>query len=306
MIRRVLAAAVPVALLSAPLAVPAAAATGCPEVVAHRTAALYAPEDTAVGITTAAGMGAPMVEMDVRWSASHYPVLMHDATLVRTTNGSGNVADSGLNAMTALLAQDYPPWKTDPRYANVHVPYAWDFVNASSKAGVDMLLDVKTVPVKADMDKLVEYVDRFGYRSHLVAMDSVAGVQAMHSLYPGLTYLVIEYPPPGYIRTGESVKAAGAGGYAVPYDRITPAAVAYWHSYGLAVYTWTSDNPAYDVPANWRKVTAAGVDVLVTNEPAKALADQAVTCGARPTTSPSTTSPPASAPAPSESNPPIP
>jgi glycerophosphoryl diester phosphodiesterase len=292
--RRLLAAVA--ALLVVPAAylmlrAPEAAASHmpCPEVVAHRTGATIAPENTAVGITMAAQTGAAAVEMDVRWSVTGYPVLMHDATLDRTTNGTGLVADTGLNAMLALNAHDYAPWTSDPRFADVHVPYAWDFFNAASRSHVDTLLDVQVVPDEAGGRKLIEYADRFGYRTHLVYMSGVAGVQAMRQWFPDLTYLVIEYPPAGRSFTGEYLLSVGADGYAVPWDRVSAPLVAYLKSYGLLVYTWTSDNASYETEATWAKLTAAGVDAIVTNEPAALLAWEATGCTSPTSASPSGT-----------------
>jgi glycerophosphoryl diester phosphodiesterase len=291
--------------LTAVAAAPVQAATdppGCPRIVAHATSRLVAPENTVAGISATAA-GVSMVEMDVRWSANAntqanpgYPVLMHDATLDRTTNGTGNVDATGLTAMTHLSAAAYAPWQSNPAYGGFHpdgspvtaVPWAWEFINASSAANVDMLLDVKVTPGEWGARKLMQYVDQFAYRDHLVYMGSPASVTAMRSWFPSLDYLVIEYPPAGMIRTGESLLSLGADGYAVPYDRITPAAVAYWKAYGLQVYTWTSDSAAIDVAANWAAVSAAGVDALITDRPAAALAWQAPLCAAPPTTAPTT------------------
>lgn len=265
--------------LTVPAPARATTSVPCPVVTAHAAGKLHAPENTVVGIEASGASGASMVEMDVRWSANAntqanpgYPVLMHDATLDRTTNGTGNVADTGLTALTALLAQDYAPWRTDPTYANVHVPWAYEFIQASRAAGVDMLLDVKVTPGEWGARKLMQYVDQASMASHLIYMGSPASVTAMRGWFPDLRYAVIEYPPAGRIYTGEYLRSIGADAYAVPYDRISPAAVAYWHSYDLQVITWTSDSAAIDVPATWDRMHDAGVDVLVTNEPAAALA----------------------------------
>jgi glycerophosphoryl diester phosphodiesterase len=250
----------------------AAAGASCPTVVAHATGAHVAPENTAVGITMSARSGAPMVEMDVRWSVTGYPVLMHDATVDRTTPGVGQVAQMGLGDLTKLPAQDYAPWRTDSRFAATKVPYAWDFVNASAQAGVDMLLDVKTTPDEFAGRKLIEYVDRFAYRRHLVYMASPASVTAMRQWFPDLTYAVIEYPPAGRVYTPEYLRSIGASIYAVPWPSVTAGLVAYLHGAGLKVFTWTSDSAALDVAANWAAAATAGVDAIVTNEPAAALA----------------------------------
>jgi glycerophosphoryl diester phosphodiesterase len=288
---------------SIPAAARAAALPACPTVIAHRAGANVAPENTAVGITMSAQQGAAAVEMDVRWSANAntqanpgYPVLMHDETVDRTTASTGRVDQLGLGQMTVMKAQAYAPWSTDARFAATTIPYAYDFVSASSHAGVDMLLDVKVTPGEWGAKKLIEYVDRFGYRSHITYMGSVDNVTAMHGWFPDLTYLVIEYPPAGRLFTGEYLQSVGADGYAVPWDRVTPQMVAYFHAYGLVVNTWTSDRPTYDDAAHWQPLIAAGVDEITTNEPAALKAWEQTHCGASPTSTPTPTTPPATTP----------
>lgn len=253
----------------------------CPVVVAHRTGMSYAPENTVVGIATAAGLGAPSVELDVQWSSSGFPVLMHDATVDRTTNGLGTPASLGLGALTALLANDYAPWKTNPAYAGTtapHVPYGWEFMSAAATRGLDVIVDVHATPSALGMDKLAHYIDTFGWRARTLVMGSEAQVNAMRGFEPGLRYALIEYNPAATIRRGESLVALGVEAYVVPARDVTPPAVAYWHSYGLRVLTWTTDSTEVDGPATWTRVVLAGVDELITNDPPAALAVLADTC----------------------------
>lgn len=259
-----------------------AANSNVPVVIGHAGGAKIAPENTVVGIHKEVEAGAPIVEVDVRWSANTnketnpgYPVLMHDATVDRTTSGTGRVESLGLTALVNMAAQDYAPYNTDPQYANVKVPYAWDFFNASYQTGATLLLDVKITPGEWNMRKLIEYADKFpGGRERIIYMSSPASVTAAKSFFPDLNYIVIEYPAVGTLRTGESLVSLGVSGYAVPWDRISPAMVDYYHSYGLKVYSWTTDQESYDVEDNWSKLRAAGVDYLITNRVSEVLATQ--------------------------------
>ncbi|TVP96647.1 MAG: hypothetical protein EA374_00935 [Acholeplasmatales bacterium] len=61
-----------------------------PDIVAHRGAALVAPENTLSAIDAAIEMGADIVEFDLHETLDHVPVLMHDARLGRTTNDTEN------------------------------------------------------------------------------------------------------------------------------------------------------------------------------------------------------------------------
>jgi glycerophosphoryl diester phosphodiesterase len=73
-------------------------------VVAHRGGGAVAPENTLEGIRKAAEMGFGGVEFDVMLSSDKIPVLIHDETLERTTDGRGAVADTPLAELETLDA----------------------------------------------------------------------------------------------------------------------------------------------------------------------------------------------------------
>lgn len=75
-----------------------------PHWFAHRGGGLLAPENTLAGIRLAAHMGFNAVEFDVMLSADGTPVLIHDETLERTTNGQGAVAETRDTALFRLDA----------------------------------------------------------------------------------------------------------------------------------------------------------------------------------------------------------
>ena len=62
-------------------------------VIAHRGAAGSAPENTVAAFQLAAQQGADAFELDVRLTADGVPVVLHDATLNRTTDLSGPLRD---------------------------------------------------------------------------------------------------------------------------------------------------------------------------------------------------------------------
>lgn len=74
------------------------------EIIGHRGAAGLAPENTLAGLRTAAALGVRHVEVDVRLTADGAAILVHDATLERTTDGAGLVADTPLAAIKRLDA----------------------------------------------------------------------------------------------------------------------------------------------------------------------------------------------------------
>lgn len=73
-------------------------------VIAHRGASGYAPENTRAAFEKAIAMGADAIETDVRLTADGHLVLVHDATVTRTTDGHGPVADHTLAELRSLDA----------------------------------------------------------------------------------------------------------------------------------------------------------------------------------------------------------
>ncbi|MGB4916244.1 MAG: glycerophosphodiester phosphodiesterase family protein, partial [Propionicimonas sp.] len=63
---------------------------------AHRGARRQAPENTLPAFRRAVELGAEGVEFDVQLSADGIPVVIHDETLDRTTDGHGRVVDHTL------------------------------------------------------------------------------------------------------------------------------------------------------------------------------------------------------------------
>ena len=75
-------------------------------VVCHRAYWRSAPENSIPAIENAIKIGADMVEIDVRKSSDGVFVLMHDATVNRTTNGTGTVAYMTLSQLKSLRLLD--------------------------------------------------------------------------------------------------------------------------------------------------------------------------------------------------------
>jgi hypothetical protein len=71
---------------------------------AHRGLKGYAPENTLAGIYNSLSKGHTSVEGDITWTSDNAAIIMHDTTVNRTTNGTGNVADLTLAQIKTLDA----------------------------------------------------------------------------------------------------------------------------------------------------------------------------------------------------------
>ncbi|KGR79859.1 glycerophosphodiester phosphodiesterase [Ureibacillus manganicus] len=72
--------------------------------IAHRGASAYAPENTMAAFTMSVEMGADYIEFDVQMTKDGIPVVIHDLTVDRTTNGYGSLNTYTLDKLKSLDA----------------------------------------------------------------------------------------------------------------------------------------------------------------------------------------------------------
>ena len=104
-----------------------------PVVVAHRGASALAPENTLAAIQLASKLGSAAVEFDVHASADGIPVVIHDVTLARTTDGRGLVRKHTLQQLQSLNAGSW----FGPEFHSERVP---SLAEALQVAGDEMIL----------------------------------------------------------------------------------------------------------------------------------------------------------------------
>jgi glycerophosphoryl diester phosphodiesterase len=113
-----------------------------PPLIGHRGAKDHAPENTLASIREAARQGATWVEVDVKLTADGHPVLMHDADLGRTTDGSGPMAAAPLSAVRAL---DAGSWFSQD-FAGERVPTLEETLDLVLGLGLSIDLEIKPCP----------------------------------------------------------------------------------------------------------------------------------------------------------------
>lgn len=155
----------------------------------HRGAKGEAPENTVTGFLYAKAKGIRAFELDVRLSADDKLAVLHDATVDRTTNGSGAVSDLTSSELAALDARsDFADW---PEPAGV--PILDDILNLDD--GELYLIEIKSdAPVRLTRvcELLRATLERYPVRERTVvtSFDPVA-LEIMGQLDPS--------QPRGYI-----------------------------------------------------------------------------------------------------------
>jgi glycerophosphoryl diester phosphodiesterase len=128
-------------------------------VIAHRGEHLKHPENTLPAFQAAIDAGADYFELDVRTTSDGKFVLMHDSTLDRTTNGTGEVYKHTFDEIRALDAGA----KFSPAFAGTKVPTldeAFDLAHGK----INVYVDTKY----ADPQQLVDTIVHHDMQDHVV------------------------------------------------------------------------------------------------------------------------------------------
>ena len=107
-------------------------------VIAHRGASGTAPENTLASIKLALEMHVDMIEIDIHLSKDSIPVVIHDETLNRTTNGKGKVKDFSVKELKKL---DAGKWFSD-KYINEEIPTLEEVIELT-KGKCILLIEIK-------------------------------------------------------------------------------------------------------------------------------------------------------------------
>ena len=106
----------------------------------HRGYNTIAPENTLPAFKLSKQMGFKYVETDVSFTSDGVAVLLHDSTIDRTSNGTGNI-----NSLTyeQVLQYDFGSWKSDA-YAGTKIPTFEQFIKLCRNLGLHPYIELKS------------------------------------------------------------------------------------------------------------------------------------------------------------------
>lgn len=171
--------------------------------LSHRGAAALAPENTLAAVRAGGSAGAPFIEIDIRLTSDGVPVLMHDGSLDRTTDGTGRVRERSWEYVNSLDAGS----SFSKEFKAEHVPHLGTVLEYMKGASSTLLIEVKDPAGNPAIgDTLAEYLKRYGMEKRVVVISfDAAWVERFGKLMPG-TALGALYvypfgtPPPGEVK----------------------------------------------------------------------------------------------------------
>lgn len=155
------------------------AAANVSQIIAHRGASTERPECTLSAIRRAIKVGATAVEVDVRTSRDGRVFILHDATLNRTTNGTGPASALTLAELQRL---DAGSW-FDAKFKNERIPSLIESAR-ECRGKIDLLLDLKEQGDEYDR-KVVGIIRKYGDPTRtIVGVRTVAQAERFRKLLP--------------------------------------------------------------------------------------------------------------------------
>jgi glycerophosphoryl diester phosphodiesterase len=126
-----------------------------PFIIAHRGDSAHRPENTLASFASALEVGADLLELDVQLTRDGHPVVIHDPTVDRTTNGSGPVSEMTLAELRRLSA-GYPA-RFGAAYAGERVPTLAEvlaFIRGRCKVMIEIKPEASTQDAAAGIEAL--------------------------------------------------------------------------------------------------------------------------------------------------------
>ena len=236
-----------------------------PIILAHRGDLKHAPENTLPSFLQAIQKGADGVELDAKLTADGHVVVIHDATVDRTTNGSGKVASFTLDVIRKL---DAGTW-FDSKFTNTKIPLLEEVFETIGK---DKLINIELTNYSTPNDgltqKVCELIKKYNNSSQIIfssffASNLKIARQTLPEVPRGLLAM------PGLIGLWARSFGFMFGEYQALHPHISNASKEQTqraHRIKRRVHVWTANTPEEIMRLkNW------DVDGIFTDDPATAV-----------------------------------
>ncbi|MBB0244348.1 glycerophosphodiester phosphodiesterase [Streptomyces alkaliphilus] len=235
--------------------------------IGHRGLMGVEPENTLRSFRRARTEGVSVIELDLHLSRDGHPVVMHDATVDRTTDGTGRVADLDLTELRALDAG-----------AGERIPL---FTEVAEEVDLPIQAEIKD-PAAARVLAGIITERSLHDRVRVISFHDEA-LRTIRALLPDIAIAAVAGRSTP--RAPERAVGVGADMVSCELPELTAEVVERCRRTGIAVIAWT-----VNTPADLARAVELGLDGVVTDEPSIVSAARALPSGGR-------TSAPVTAPA---------
>lgn len=214
-------------------------------IIGHRGAGGYMPENTLASFQNAISMGVDMLELDVHTIISGEVVVIHDSTVDRTTNGTGDVANYTLEGLLQLNAGN-----------GEHIPLLTEVLDLVNKR-MPVNIELKGEGTALGVARIIrEYCNRKYWPADLFVVSSFNHEELRHfsRLSPGTpTSYLFDRIPRNYFQKN-NLKAMSIN---VNAQHLHQNAVKKAHEKGVRMFAYTVNS--LEVASKLKKIGVDGV-----------------------------------------------
>ncbi len=198
------------------------------QIIAHRGASGYEPENTLAAFQKAIAIGVDIIELDVFVIKTGEVVVIHDDTVSRTTNGTGRISQYTLNKLKMLDAGN-----------GEKVPLLTEVLDLIDKR-IPVNIEMKGSRIAQPVANIIRYyVNRKGWKdSHfIVSSSNYSELKRFAEIRPTVRIGTLFRGEPPYRR----VLAKTDNGFSANLNKsfISPESIKASHEKGLKVYAYT-------------------------------------------------------------------
>ncbi|MCB8995113.1 MAG: T9SS type A sorting domain-containing protein [Bacteroidales bacterium] len=226
-----------------------------PAVIAHRGGSSLAPENTLAAFSNAVSLNADYFELDVQLSSDDSLMILHDATVDRTTNGTGALAAMSYEQLRLL---DAGSW-FGPQFAGEKLPTLRESLQVAKSSGnTGVVVEIKSAE-ETLAPKVVALIQEMGMESRVIVSGfRLSQITQVKALDPGIKVQLFST----ITKTNIDQVAAINGEWVGSGGNYTQEVIDYAHSLGIKYNAWTLNTASQMIP-----VLAMGADGITTDNP---------------------------------------
>ncbi|MFC4025048.1 glycerophosphodiester phosphodiesterase [Oceanobacillus longus] len=160
------------------------------QIIGHRGSAGTHPENTIASYQEAKRVGADGIEIDIQLSRDEELVVIHDATVNRTTDGKGKVNSFTVGELKKL---DAGSW-FDKRFANERIPTLDEVLDFLLGNDLSINIEMKnaTIPYNGMEEKLLSKIQEYKLEERVIISSfNHQSIYHMRQMNPDLQYAII-------------------------------------------------------------------------------------------------------------------
>lgn len=230
-------------------------------IIAHRGASGYAPENTNSAFKRAIEQNVDSIEIDVRMTKDNVPIVCHDATINRTSDGDGFIHEL---TTSEIKKYDFGSWYS-PKFKGENISTLEEVLILIQNKPTNINIEIKNGPVipKNMEEKIVELVDKYKLNERVLysSFDHVS-LERLYKLDPKSKFAFIFHI--NLLHLFDYIDRCEMDLFSIQLNHfyITNEIVQQAHKRNIKVNAYTVNDKIYA-----KKYSDMGVDGLITNYP---------------------------------------